>query len=470
MTRDPVPARTRRPRCGSAVCRRDSLPCRVLRPVTVLAVLGLSGSAFANPHSIVPGGKAPDSPDAPYAQKAVDIYAEVDYAYELSSSTIVRERTGDPNADPLGGTPTVRDLEFKQFRHTITPRLQVGIFRNTFVTAALPIVITQARELRFLDASNRLGSSTVMDDLLPENGFDARDPGTPTPGDLAFRGVHRRGLDQVHVGLGTAFMNQQEDPTKPTWKLGAELRLSVGSIMKFDPMAPEANKGVSRGVQELKLWTSFARKLGWAEPWIELYWITPVANKSDSLFTDPGFGSTNTRHSQQGGLAFGLELYALDNKPDETRISIDLGTRANAHFEGREYTEMWEVFALAGDSRGIGPLVLDADPTRTDIQPMSHPGVSNIENYLELSGRLALRAQIGPHVRFAVVGDLIWKTDHAISFADAGVDGDDDNDLVNPGTAEVNPLHSQIIDLVGHRYRSEGGLDIVVGVQGQVLF
>jgi len=46
----------------------------------------------------------------------------------------------------------------------------------------------------------------------------------------------------------------------------------------------------------------------------------------------------------------------------------------------------------------------------------------------------------------------------------------DDNDLVNPGTAEVNPLHNQKIDLVGHRYRSVGNFGVVIGVQGQVLF
>lgn len=435
----------------------------MLRPVTVLTVLGLSGSAFGNPASIVPGGPNPET------GKTINVSAEVDYAYELDSSTIIRERTGS-GADPLGGIPTVRDLDFEQFRHTITPRLQIGIFRNTFLTAALPIIITQARELRFLTAGNRAASSTVADGLLSENGFDARDPGTPTPGDLAFRGVNRRGLDQVHVGLGTALMNQAADPTKPTWKLGAEMRLAVGEIMKLDPMAPADNKGVSRGVHELRLWTTFARKLGWAEPWIELYWLVPLAVKSDSLFQDPGFGSTNTKPSQQGGIAFGLELYALDNKADRNRISLDLGTRANAHFEGREYTEMWEVFALAGDSRGSGPLVLDADPTRPDLQASSHPGITNVENYLDLTGRLAVRAQIGPHVRFAVVGDLIWKTDHVISFADAGVDGEDDNDLVNPGTEEVNPLHSQTIDLVGHRYRSIDGFDIVIGVQGQVVF
>ncbi|HEY5948539.1 MAG TPA: hypothetical protein VIV40_23770 [Kofleriaceae bacterium] len=443
----------------------------MLRPVTVLTVLATAGSAFANPNSIVPGGQDPDSTNADFAQKSVDVFTEIDYAYELDSSTIVRERVGDPNADPLNGVQTVRDLEFKQFRHTLTPRLQVGVFHDTFVTVALPIIIQQTRELRFIDANDRGGSSTVADGLVPMEGFDARDPGVQTPGDLLFRGPSRHGLDQVHLGLGTAFMNQQKDDTKPTWKMGADLRLSVGTIMKFDPMAPTANKGVSRGVHELKLWTTFARKLGWAEPWVELWWLVPVASKSNSLFSDPGFGATNIKSSQQAGVASGVELYALDNRADQTRISLDLGTKVVSHFEGREYTEMWEVFAFAGDSRTGGPLILDSDPTRPDVQALSHPGISNIENYLELTGRFAIRAQIGPHVRFAVIADTVWKTDHAISFADAGVDRDtDDNDLVNPGTDEVNPLHAQPIDLVGHRYRSEDGFDIVIGVSGQVLF
>jgi hypothetical protein len=223
-------------------------------------------------------------------------------------------------------------------------------------------------------------------------------------------------------------------------------------------------------VQELELWTTFDRKLGWAEPWVKLWWRVPLTAKSGSLFDDPGFGTTNTQSSQLAGIESGLEVYALDNKADKTRISLDIGNKVVAHFEGREYTEMWEVFAFAGDSRGTGPLVLDADPTRSDVQPLSHPGISNIENYLELTGRFALRAQIGPHVRFAVATDLIWRTDHAISFADAGVDRDDDGDLVNPGTDEVNPLHAPVIDLVGHRYRSVDGFDLVLGVNGQVLF
>jgi hypothetical protein len=84
-------------------------------------------------------------------------------------------------------------------------------------------------------------------------------------------------------------------------------------------------------------------------------------------------------------------------------------------------------------------------------------------------------------VRFAATVDLAWKTDHVITFADAGVDRptctggnsgceDDNNDVVNPGTDEVNPLHAPRIDLVGHRYYSQDNFGLVVGVEGQFLF
>jgi hypothetical protein len=456
------------------------LSVRVLRKAVLIALVGTSVPALGSPYSVVPGGQDPDDAGAEEAQKSVDVYGEVDYAYELSSSTLLREQSG-PGSDPGAALPLVRDLEFKQFRHVLTPRLQVGVFRDTFIYAALPIVIAQAREHELTAGLDRSDSSSVRDGILPEQGFDARDPSTPTTGPLMFRGPGRRGLDQIHLGLGVAPMNQAKDSTKPTWKLGAEVRLAIGKVMHFDPTAPNENRGVSQGVQELRLWTSFARKLDWVEPWIEVFWLKPLTAREGSLFDDPGFGATSVLKSQQAGVAFGLELYAIEQPENQTRISFDVGTKVNAHFEGREYTEMWEIFAAAGESRGMGPLILDRDPERAGTQPMSHPGISNIENYLETSGRFALRAQLGPHVRFAVLADLIWKTDHVITFADAGVDyptcgsgespcEDTANELVNPGTDEVNPLHAPLIDLVGHRYHSVDNFDIAIGVQGQVLF
>jgi hypothetical protein len=445
-----------------------------------LCGLGLASEARANPDSIVPSIADPGA-YVGVAGSSTAIWFRVDYEYEADRSSILREHLST-TADPLAPLPVGKDLAFKQFRHTITPRIEVGLYHDLWVSAAMPIIVQQARELRLAGGVDRASSSTVVDGILPMEGFDAHDPGTPLPGDLMFRGVSRHGLDQVHLGLGVAPMNQLKDDTKPTWKLGAELRLSIGKLMKFDAMSPGSENGVSSGVHELKLWTSFDRKLGWAEPWMEIFWQVPIGVRSGSPFEDPGFGATNTQKGQQGGVMFGFEAYAVDNAADHNRISLDLGARFVGHFEGRDYSEMWEPFALAGDSRGMGPLILDADPTTSGVQPLSHPGISNIENFLESAARVAIRAELGPHVRFAALGDFIWKTDHVITFADAGVDLPtcsgmttahcevDANELVNPGTEEVNPVHSQRIDLVGHRYHSDNNFGLVIGVQGQVLF
>ncbi len=446
-----------------------------MRPVLFLVLAAATAStALANPRNIVPGG-------ADAAKDGVEVVGTVDYEYEHDTSTIWRE-SNDAAADPNGALPRHRDLGFSGDRHTITPKLELGVFHDTFVTVALPVIVSQTHDLHLDNGVDRAGSSTVQSGILPMAGYDARDPTTSPTGDLMFRGVERHGIDQIHLGLGFAPMNQQRDDTKPTWKLGAELRLAIGQVMKFDPMAPGSNSGVSSGVHELKLWTSFDRKLDWIEPWVEIFWQLPIATTKDSLFQDPGFGTANIDKSQLAGVEFGAELYAYDDPADRNRISLDVGGKVTAHFEGRDYSEMWEAFAYAGDSRGMGPLVLDADPTKDGVQALSYPGISSIENYLETAVKLRIRGEIGPHVRFAAGADLVWKTDHVITFADAGIDlptcgtgqsthcETGSNDVINPGTAEVNPLHSSTIYNVGHRYWSEDNFGVVVGVSGQVLF
>jgi len=429
--------------------------------------------AHGNPASDVPSAADPDN--------ATDFHVTVDYGYEVDKSTIQREVVGT-QTDPLAPLQRADDLSFHQFRHTITPRASLGIYHDTWISVALPVIIQQARELKLAGGVTRDDSTTLQDGLLPPEGFDATDPGTAPPGNLVFRGKNRHGLDQVHLGLGIAPMSQKRDSTKPTWKLGAEVRLAVGKLMRFDALDPGGQTGVSRGVHELRLWTSFGRRFQRTEGWMELFWQVPLREKAGSLYKDPGFGATNITPGQQAGVSFGLEAYALDDRINRNRISLDLGANVIGHFEGRDYTEMWEVFAFAGDSRTSGPLVLDADPTDPAANPFSHPGISNFENYLETSALFALRASLGRYAHFAVMVDVSWKTDHAISFADAGVDlptcssaqnrdcETEDNDLVNPGTREVNPLHAPRIDLVGHRYLSVDNLGVVIGVEGRVLF
>jgi hypothetical protein len=425
----------------------------------LVAATAFGGVARANPASLVPSSDAGQY-----------VFVGIDYEYEVDSTSIHRERVGDPTLDPLAPLHSVHDLTYQGTRHTITPRIDIGGYKDTWVYAALPIIVQQTSELHLDSGVDRTTSTTVVDGLVPATGFDAQHVGMATSGDLLFRGANRHGLDQIHLGLAIAPMNQHRDATKPTWKIGAEVRLPIGKIMRFDAMNATGEDGVGWGLSEVKVWTSFDRRLGWVEPWLELWWMTPFASTSSSLFQNPGFGATNVDRSQRAGMAFGFEAYAIDDKKDRNRVSLDLSASAVAHFEGREYTEMWEVFAFAGDSRTpTNPLVLDADPTTPGVQALSHPGITNIENYLELAARAAIRAELGPHVRFAAFGEIRRRTDHAITFTNAGIDHNG-NGIIDSGTNEVNPLHVPLIDLVGHRYLATGGTGYIIGAQGTILF
>ncbi len=461
-----------------------------------LCALGASCASL-----VLAGGAAVAGPDSEVTSSfdvghGFGLHATLGYQFRYHTAGIARERIV-PGTQPGDPTALERDLVYASMRHTIVPRLELGLFHDVWLGFALPVVITDARTLEFdqrdtpctfgADAPcvNRSNSATIADGILPTTGFDARDPtvGFTDPANpLIFRGPDRKGLDQVDLGIGWAPLNQRRDDTKPTWKVGADLRIAVGKVARLDRLDPSREAGVGSGVHELRLWTTIAKKRGWAEPYVEMWWQAPIGATSSSAFQDPGFGARRTDKQQQAGLHFGFEAIAVDHPIDHERFSLDFSGRVVGHFEGRQYSEMWEVFAFAGDAGGTGPLILDADPTTAGRQALSHPGVSHVENYIEAGGQFAARAEIGPRVHIAAMGAFSGETQHIISFTDAGTDlptckdGQssgcevDRNEVVNPSTGEVSPLHVPLIDLVGHRYRALGGLDVQVGAELQILF
>jgi hypothetical protein len=447
----------------------------VLRTPAVAIALAsaATGTAHANPAGLVPVAGSPAITD--------QVHVDVDVDYTIDRAQITRELIGDPDTDQLGPIPQHRDLQFRQVRQVVTPKIELGVYRGGWISFAVPIVLAQTRELSLDSGVGRADSSTIIDGILPASGFDAGKPGPITSGDVLFRGVSRKGVPELRGGIGFAPMNQRIDDTKPTWKLGVELRFAIGRVMRFDAVDPGRESGVSTGVHEVRLWTSVDRRTRYFEGWFEAFYQRPIYERTTSLFKDPGFGATNVDPGSTAGVAFGAEVNIIDNPASGNRVGIDLGTRIHAHFEGRGYTEMWEAFAFGGDSRTGGPLALDADPATSGVQALNHPGISNYEGYLETAARVALRTKIGAHFTFSALGEMSWQTEHIISFADAGIDlptcptgsprcETADNDQVTPGTIEVNPLHQQRIDLVGHRYHAKHGRSYVLGAELQLLF
>ena len=446
-------------------------------PLRTSAVLALVVTLRASAHGNPAGDVTTTSPASPAT--GAQIRTEVGYEYDADSATITREHVGEPGLDPASPLPVRRELTYRQSRQVVTPRVEVGVYRDLWLSLATPIVLAQSSELDVASGVDRTTLSTFIDGILPVAGFDARNPVVAPTGNTVFQSVVRSGVPELRLGVGYAPMNQARDDTKPTWKVGLDLHLSIGQVMKFDAVDPSKETGVSTGLDELRLWTSVDRRLRYFEGWFEASYQFAIDSRSSSLFQDPGFGATDINRGPIASVGFGLEAYLLDDPG--RRITAELGSRITTHFQGRGYSEMWEAFALAGDVRTAGPLVLDADPVTAGVQGLSHPGISNIENYLETSARLAVRGQFGPRLSFAAFGQFAWRSEHIISFADAGVDfptcpaglprcENDDNTLVNPNTAEVNPLHNRRIDLVGHRYHADDSQGYAIGLEAHIAF
>jgi hypothetical protein len=461
-----------------------------------LALASLAVAPAVAPATAV-AGPASDVASAFDRDDGFDLHLGLDYHLEVHRAAIRREAAGRPGTSPTSPVPIVDDLVFQGTRHTIVPRLELGLFHDVALTAALPLVLSDDRSLELdqrdspctfdiPDATcvSRASSSTLADGLLPMAGWDGQNGGAgfAATDPTVFRGPTRSGIDQLHLGVAAAPMNQRRDPTKPTWKLGAELRLGVGKVAALDRVEPTRSTGVGRGVHELRLWTSVARRIGWAEPFVDVYWQLPIAIKDGSPFASPGFGARSTDPSQRAGARFGFEAYAVDQGDDGARLSLELSARLDAHFEGREQTEMWEVFALAGDASGGGPLVLDADPLAAGVQALDHPGITTVENYLDTGARLSGRISVGQRFRINAFFEMAAQTEHVLTFTDAGIDLPEcegaanpscevsDDDLVSPGTNEVSPLHVPLIDLIGHRYHVDSSLTYGVGVNVALLF
>ena len=467
-----------------------------LIPRTCVILLGAGLGLL--PASMAVSGPYTDVASAFDPGDGFDLTMSIDYGFDIQRAAVKRELSGFPGTGPDDPLPLVKDLVFKGARHTLTPRMELGIFTDLSLSVALPLILSQSRSLSLDQRDtpcvfpggteeptciNRDNSTTVGDALLPPTGFDANNPGGAgfADGALLFRGPNRAGIDQVHLGMTWAPMNQARDDTKPTWKLGAEARLAVGAPMRLDVANPGSSTSVGRGVNEVRLWTSIAKNFGWAEPFVEMWWVAPYSVTSDSAFADLGFGQERSASQQRAGTYFGFEAIALDQPEKKRRVSIDIGARLESNFEGRGYSEMWEVFQYAGQNLG-DPLYLDADPVTDGVQDLQYPGVSRIENHLSYGGRIGVRAEIGDMVQIGAAFKLIATQAHVITFADAGddlptcdamitVDCEVDNNvLVNPGTPEVNPGYVPLVDQVGRRYHADEIADYSVLFDARFLF
>ncbi len=439
-----------------------------------------------------------------------DIHLGLAYSVNYKTASILREwNSGAPNDTQ---NRLVKDLRYRQIRHLVTPSLEIGLWHDLAIYAALPIVLSDQRDYSFDQRAddcvygddvgpgqpaatcvNKNNSTTVRDGIIPRNGFDASSNGDPfgqytgANTALIFRAPVRRGIDQVWVGIKYAILNQEKRAHMPTWVVAFDTRFGVGRPMSFSRdisnTDPAGNHRVGRRIHEIGLWTALSRRHRFLDPYFVAYWRQAVRGAGSAFqdFSSRG-AQSQIRPQSVAGVNVGTELVPFERKSRNLKVSILLEGSAMLRYGGRAYSEIWELLAdspaLVGTndpsdtttrcSRATAMAFAQANPGDPGYlrQPGSvcarFNGITDVQDYGSFGFNGALNLHLGRYVRLLFGVNVQTDTRHFLTFAGRGkADGSGpDKDHVDVGTTEVNPLRRDVVDNVGRRYVIDDVVDL----------
>lgn len=344
--------------------------------------------------------------------------------------------------------------------------------------------------------------------------------GTAGPRTL-WEGQNRSGLDQLHLGIQGLIMSERRHPSYPTWLFGVEFRIAVGQVKDFERDAqgdpegcsapslnqwncrPRLNKAVGRGVHEVRFFTSVSKmsKLwenGGIDAFFHLWYQMPIAYLRSSFYSSRydfsgQFGEENKspliKAPMKGGVSFGGEFVIWSDPVKKHRIAIELTGLVEGQFEGRDYSQAYELMAGAP---GLNMDCTDPDyalfcgNTKLRDRMFYYPGVSTVENFMRLGLRVGIHAQFTKWVKFQILYAVVHEQEHFLTMDDAGIDNQDGpspsaggvcdssvgchNYRVDIGTTEQNPWHRPVVDQAGHRIRAQETLIHYITVSLKLMF
>ena len=470
---------------------------RCLLPLLgLVAVAGVSQTASAAEPTRVATAFEDDNP--------FDIHFGVAYDFNFKRAAVLREWNAG-----AGDTSNrlVKDLLYRQQRHTVVPTMEIGLWHDLAIYLTLPVVLSDTRDYSFdqrpddcqfgesaqANCVNKANSTTIRDGIIPNSGFDSTNPGdafgqfTGDSTELIFRGPVRRGLDQLHVGLKYGILSQRTRSHMPNWLVGLEGRFAVGRAMTFSRdianSTPAGNARVGRRIHELGAWTALSRRYRFLDPYFTAYWRQSVRAAGSQFEDFNNLGSQGGVTPQSSaGMTFGTEVVPWERKSKNLKVAVYLSGTAILHYGGRGYSEIWELLA---DSPA---LIGSNDPTQADqcdrnaalafaadnpgdsgylaaggASCSKFNGITDLQDYGTFGFDGGLNLHLGKYARINVGMKMATDTRHFVTFAnrgDSGATTGGDPERVDQGTAEVNPLRRDVVDNVGRRYVVDDIIDV----------
>ncbi|RKH76070.1 hypothetical protein D7Y21_39445 [Corallococcus sp. AB045] len=378
-----------------------------------------------------------------------DLFLDVGFERTQTRAKIVREQLRGGDATNVS---EVNELWYKGVDARLNLAVAFGLWKDLEFSFKLPIVFQQNETWNFVSGTNQ-GNSTITNSCYNADGSPYSPEGCVGRLFQVPQESYRGGLGNVHFGLAYAFFNQEKDDTKPTWIVGIDYEAPTAkqrdpSLDNTDPEDPlkDGRGNVGDRVHKYKLYTTFSRKMGVAEPYFKASHTIPVrgpgaySNCDQSGANPPNLGApyncyrepwtrqeTGIKAPSQTALTFGMELVPFENAARSQKFALDVRLLGNYVGRGRYYNEL---------SSALRKLLTSDD-------------------YFQVGGQVGVIARAAEAFTIRASGNFLYNTDHLLTSEAIGQDLNGDGTVDTAvGSPELNPTFDWRYDLVSRRFRA----------------
>jgi hypothetical protein len=406
-----------------------------------------------------------------------------------------------PGLETGGFIPATENVaSYSSSMSTLLVGADVGVYHDLAIILRAPIILNWSQNLGDLDGSAAVSKQRLAD---------------PSGGQLfsvPFASPNRSGIDYVSAGVDWDIFNQERDATKPTWLVGVEGRIPVGTPLHAcnatsgysgvecpDPAHPDENRdpGISRGMYSVGARTFWSRRFGYVEPY------SGFSFRADFPSSGSDFGKYNPQNNLErmppllGSFTMGMEVVPWEQREQYQRLSADLRFTGTYHSPGRDYSELFDALgsSQAASLRAPNPAAYMRNPAFPGTGPNPPPesiadpsseqifftGITEQQAFGSFEMSASATYQAGEYIKFVAGGAFGYVQSHLVTAADTCNPTSSDINTAGPCTTRgpggqiivngvPNPDHRDVIDLPGHRFSVDDTTIVTLWVMGVVMF
>ncbi|MCA9641978.1 MAG: hypothetical protein KC492_14830, partial [Myxococcales bacterium] len=439
-----------------------------------------------------------------------DLSLTLGYQQTWKSAKIRRETFIDQGG-LAGGGYTASGMNVAEYSETtarLNTKAEIGIFKDLALIIRLPIILSNDRELKSLEGSDKQASIVAQGE----------------PGEqlftIPFKSPTRSGIEYLAVGLDFGIMNQYRDSSKPTWVFGFEGRFNVSEPMHAcsestqglnlpgttqkkcaqpgdidrdgqpneffddtngDNLQLDGSKGgsreagVGRGTTGLEVHTYLSKRIKYIEPYGGFKALFEFQNESSDYGQSDLKGSLVNHPPLRGTIVMGLNVIPWEVRDQYQRVAIDFRFSGTYVSEGRDYSELFDALGSSDAPSLRYPAFAEYQRERpgSDVsvvnpasQKVYFTGLTDVQQHGEYRLSADFVWQAGEYVKFNVGGAYTIVQSHLISF-DQPCNPDFANDVGKAGpcrrgdprqvtptpTGIPNPNYRAPINVPGRRFK-----------------